>query len=258
MISGNITARGSLTAAVLISLSLISVRYSAADTDQSTADNQMAVQEKQTSGQDRMQQAEACSLIPARLERLTCFDNVFNTSVIEQVRQQTETNSLPVAWRRAQKNEQHRDDETGFLLNPSIQDAQGPSLPIAQQSQSEEPRSLWATAPALGILPPRPVLMFSCIDKISRVELILPDAQESARSYLQLKSKHRLTQRWLSDESGLVLRSGRGIPAIQAMKTALSGEQLVLSSQDGSLPELMFDTRGLNDVLKPMREVCRW
>lgn len=253
MMAGNNTVCGTLAVTILISLSLISARYSAADTDSSSSARQWTNQ--------MMDQAKACTRIQARLDRLTCFDEVFNTPVMEQVRKQAEEKALPAAWQRALANEQNRSDETGFLLNHSAQNDSAWQIQSKHKPAGNHtglPPSLWATAPALGVLPPRPILMFSCIDKISRAELILPDALEGSRLYLQLKGKRTLDQRWLSDESGLVLRSGRGIPAIQAMKTALSGQQLVVLNQEGSLKELMFDTRGLKDVLKPMREVCRW
>lgn len=266
MMAGHNTACGPLAVTMLISLSLLSARYSVADN--SEADTGSSPSASHEANQVIVDQGKACTRIQARLDRLTCFDDLFNTPIMEQVRKKAEEDALPAAWHRALANEQHRTDETGFLLNPSAQEDSAQHVKSKQQPAGTHgkvtdnsaglPPSLWATAPALGVLPPRPVLMFSCIDKISRAELILPDALDGARLYLKLQGKKALDQRWISDESGLVLRSGRGIPAIQAMRTALSGQQLVLVSQNGTLQELMFDTRGLSEVLKPMREVCRW
>lgn len=273
MMAGNNTVLRALTVALLMSPCLVSaaaLQSSISRTEDHTSATRLVEEgspeaKESPSASNLMAQqkilhrAEACTRIQSRLNRLTCFDEVFNTPVIEQVRKQAKEGALPAAWHRALKNEKHRTGETGFLLNmPAGKGSAFFSGQSSRQGNADFPPYLWATAPALGVLPPRPVLMFSCIDKISRAELILPDALEGSRLYLQLRGKRKLKQRWLSDESGLVLRSGRGIPAIQAMKTALSGQQLVLVSQDGSLKELMFDTQGLNDVLKPMREVCRW
>ncbi|AZQ10870.1 type VI secretion system-associated protein VasI [Shewanella khirikhana] len=191
---------------------------------------------------DTLSEAKSCTLIQARLERLACFDAVFQTQV--------SPDSLVVNARRepdsvvfANASEALRSDRSGFIAAPSNTE-----------------RDYRFTASALGALPPRPILMLSCVDDISRVELILPKAVAASKVSVTLASSNggAMTQDWLSDDTGHIYRSGRGLVAIGVMKHVLRGNELTLSSDVEAIEGLRFDTSHLAEVIAPMRGACKW
>lgn len=194
---------------------------------------------------DTVAKVEACTQIPSRLERLACFDELFNTPVATVVPQQTADSSpYPEAFQVAMASEKNRQQGMAFIAG----------------HQADAVEDLWLTAPAIGALPPRPVLMLSCIDDISRVELMLPTALEDgwAQVGLQINGIEQQSQRWLSDDTGYIFRTGRGLPAIQVMKALIRGDDVRLRSANKAIDGLQFDTRELGSALKPLRQSCRW
>lgn len=188
---------------------------------------------------------EACTQIESRLERLACFDRLFGTPVsASSTPDHSRTEEIPHEYRMAQASEARRQSGVGFIAG----------------HDDDATRKLWLTAPAIGSLPPRPVLMLSCIDDISRVELMLPEKLDGG--WVQLKLGNQAgkseTQRWMSDDSGHVLRSGRGLPAIRAMKAMLGGETIELVASNEKINGLRFDGLDLARQLAPLRKQCRW
>jgi type VI secretion system protein VasI len=191
--------------------------------------------------------AQTCINISARLERLACFDEVFNTPVAGTI---ADNDYLlkPESWVRAWNAEISRNDNQGFVVT---------------YLDSENPHSgIWLTTTALmdGSKTDQsgPVLMLSCIDNISRVELVLPEATNSGKVRITISGKTDVTQNWVSDDSGTVLRTGRGLASIEVMKTLLSSGRVVFRSNVEQFDFLYFDTSNLNQVIKPMRKSCGW
>jgi len=93
---------------------------------------------------------------------------------------------------------------------------------------------------------------------ISRVELVFPEPIQESRVSVSIPGIPVVTQNWISDDTGYLLRSGRGIPAIEAMKSMLTAPQLILRSNAKDVDGLAFDTTDLRSVIEPMRKACRW
>jgi type VI secretion system protein VasI len=195
----------------------------------------------------RLTQALTCVNIAARLERLACFDQAFNTPVAQSIAS-NDWLLRPEAWNRAQDAEAARGNQPGFILH-----YQDPADPDA---------GIWLTATALtptGMANrPRPILMLSCIDNISRVELVLPVATSAGKTRITVSAQQNVTQPWISDDTGTIVRTGRGLAAIAVMKSLLFSPRATLRSDVEPLDHLTFDTRNLAEVIKPMRKTCGW
>lgn len=209
-------------------------------------------------------EAKTCTQIEGRLDRLNCFDNAFHTPVehIEATAHVAEVLSMPAAWERAVRGEANRKAPNGFNLTYA--------------DPEDLTSSMWATAAAKGAYKPDsssvstpfvaenrqapswPILMLSCFDDISRVEIVLPEAIRSARVTITIPGAHAMTQTWISDDAGVVIRTGRGIPAVRAMKAMLSAPQLVIRSDSPVVDGLYFDTTDLRNTIKPLRKACSW
>ncbi|NRD73747.1 type VI secretion system-associated protein TagO [Shewanella sp. VB17] len=184
--------------------------------------------------------AHSCVTITSKLERLYCFDRVFSTPLFTPSK--VEVQGHAVEQTRALANEARRTSETHFLLG----------------QEKNNPDNVWLTASAIGALPPRPILMLSCIDGISRVELILADYVDKGSVLVAINKSLTAGQRWISDDTGFVFRSGRGVPSIKRMKEMLAGESFTLHSDQAQFNDLQFDAQGLKQALKPLRNICGW
>ncbi|EGR4142336.1 type VI secretion system-associated protein TagO [Vibrio cholerae] len=189
----------------------------------------------------QVEQAELCREIPARLERLACFDRVFATP-LEQVAI-APSNPYPAEWQRAMAALSESQSEAGWVLGTQGE-GRGSSAWIALPAQN---RSSGETSP--------PVLLLSCINNLSRIELALP--KEVADARIQVSIRHE-TQFWRSDDHGVLFSSARGMPAIEMMKLAASESRLLLRSNAPFADGLQFDTRGVNEALDALRERCGW
>lgn len=109
---------------------------------------------------DTLQAMQSCRREPAALERLDCYDRIlspeqpaFGGAALVKALYQGE------AWTRATEQEKRRQGNTTGLL--------------VTQVPGERP-TVVITTPAIGHVPPRPVLMFSCVDNITRMPMISP------------------------------------------------------------------------------------
>lgn len=183
---------------------------------------------------------KACTTIKSKLERLYCFDNAFLTPVVSKA--QPEEFVYPAEWRRAVHNEKARDRQLTFL----------------QGQEQSDTSDVWLTAPAIGAERPRPILMLSCINDISRVELVLPKPFERRRVNVAINGQTTEKQSWVNDSSGHILRSGRGVPAIRIMKKIFRDKQLTLRSNNSLVDGLQFDATGLRETIQLLRDSCEW
>ena len=194
-----------------------------------------------------------CSLVASRLARLSCFDEVFSTEF--EVDEVIQPNALPI-MARAISSETDRGESSAFK--------------ITYGDTPELNNSVWVTSSAMpnleksqkntGMLENHstPILMLSCLETISRVELVLPQKLQDARVNISIFGDNKDTQTWVSDEDGFVLRTGRGVPAIKAMKAIISSRSLVLRSNSPVIDGLRFDSLNLASTIKPIREKCDW
>ncbi|WP_318466727.1 type VI secretion system-associated protein VasI [Photobacterium leiognathi] len=195
-----------------------------------------------------LEQAYECRNILSKLERLQCFDRAFELDNMDELRK---INSIqyPPTWLRAVNSEKERGIQTGFIFN--------------QKENSNKSPRIWLSAAAINSsqsahIKQEPILMLTCYEEITRVELILPEPIESGKVTVTIPGRSMVTQDWISDESGYLLRSGRGIPAIEAIKAMISAPHFILRSNTKSINNLKFDNSNLAEALKPIRERCQW
>lgn len=197
-------------------------------------------------GSTQLDAAQACTKEPQRLVRLACFDEVFSTPVLVQQlsAQQGAEPEMPrsVRWREAFAQEQGRTPETGVLYRNTGQVA-GHLVTIA----------------ALGVTPPRPLLVAQCHNNITELSLMLSRPLERERVDLTLASSaFRERQLWRVRDDGYVVSGGRGLPAIRTLKTLNRSGQFHLESDTAGVDGLVFDLSGLAEALAPLRQNCGW
>lgn len=185
---------------------------------------------------DMLEQARACGEESSRLERLHCYDAVFQTDG-----DTGESTDMPALWYAIERQEAaRREDDVGLMVQES-----GDNVLIS--------------VPALGTTPPRPILVMACEKLITRFQLHLPTSLNDARVDLQLVGNGgTVQQQWRVRDGGQVLSGGRGLPAIETLRQLLNASEVTLRSDVSALDGLRFDVTGLRQDIQPLRNACRW
>jgi type VI secretion system protein VasI len=193
-----------------------------------------------------VRQANQCRDVNERLERLRCFDRVFSTPVEDE--KVVLKKHMPASWERAMTSATKADANTLMSLSfegtKDSMDGDAWLTLTANNGRTRFPDSA------------KPVLMMSCIDRLSRIELVLPDEIPDARVKISLVGGS--AQYWRSDDTGYLLASSRGMPAIAMMKKMSSERRSVLRSNSKFIDGLTFNTESLPSAIKVLRQRCRW
>ncbi|EEN7449217.1 type VI secretion system-associated protein TagO, partial [Salmonella enterica subsp. enterica serovar Agona] len=186
-----------------------------------------------------------CRREPAALERLDCYDKILTpeqpgfASALVKAKYEGE------AWKRAFAQEKQRPDNSTAL--------------IMTQSGGERPTVI-ITTPAIGNVPPRPVLMFSCVDNITRMQVALTHAMTPDSIDVTLNADTRqIRSRWFIRENGTLLESSRGLSGIAEIKQLFGAKTLTIDTgTDSAAGKLTFNIDGLAKTIAPLREACHW
>lgn len=189
-----------------------------------------------------LEAASQCVQIDARLERLACFDRVFETPV--QVAMPTVQSHLPPSWQRAMQAVQNSNENWTLTTEG---EGKGSNAWVTLTAINQKTRFADNA---------KPVLMLSCIDNLSRVELALPSGVSDAR--IEISAAGVDSQYMRSDDSGTLMSSARGMPAISMMKSMAGQSRLLLRSNAPFADGLQFDTEPLKHALGALRERCGW
>lgn len=192
--------------------------------------------ERQEEGAELVEQARSCAQESSRLERLKCYDAVFQTPMPS-----ADDSELPALWHAVERQETARSgDDMGLLI----------------QGEDDE---VLISVPALGTTPPRPLLVMACEKLITRFQLHMPVPVQVSRVDIELSgSGRRIEQQWRARDGGQVVSGGRGLPAIDTLRQLLGADELTLRSDVDALDGLRFDVSGLRDDIQPLRDACRW
>lgn len=187
----------------------------------------------------------ACRKQPAALERLDCYDHILApqsdtgfAGALVKARYDGE------ARKRAFEQEAQRaDNSTALLLT---------------RTEGEHPTVI-ITTPAIGSLPPRPVLMFSCVDNITRMQVALSVSRQEHDIPVTLKTESgAFRSRWFVRENGYLLEASRGLSGIDEIKQLFGARTLALETGTSGSGQLTFNIDGLAQTLAPLREACHW
>lgn len=185
-----------------------------------------------------------CRSEPSPLIRLECYDKAWGT--VEQATPPQEVaKNRGKNWLRATEQEKQRTEHsTGFLV---------------KTSGTENNPTVILTTPALGRQPPRPVLMLSCIDNITRMQIALPSQIKESDIAVTLQTeKTEFKSDWFLRESGYLLESSRGLPGIAEIQRLFGAETLTIKSDLSALNGLTFNISQLSQEIKPLRTACHW
>jgi len=168
---------------------------------------------------------------------------------LENTRQQTDANFL------RQYGQNNGQDEV-IITTRSINYAQATNLLLAAAKKAP---SLLAVDLELK-KQQLPILVFSCSDNITQMQIVLFEAAKPASQTLTLilDQKTSLKMDWFIRDKGYLLESSRGLPGISYIQKLFSTKEISIVSADQNLNGLSFNIKGLAEVILPLRGACRW
>lgn len=192
--------------------------------------------------------ARDCRYIGSSLERLACFDEAAGTPARTAPLSRPPAELEAPSHSRVLANEARRGaHDLTFLAN------------VAEPGASAI-EGLVISAPAIASVAPHPYLAISCVQNISRLQLITARPVEARWVRVQLQGERSATAptAWQVMENGQVLDAGRGLPAIEQIKQLLGAHRIRVLSDNAQLHGLTFDAQGLDPLISQARSACRW
>ncbi|MEK2601836.1 type VI secretion system-associated protein VasI [Burkholderia arboris] len=205
-----------------------------------------------------------CTTIASPQKRLACFDAKAGTpppptsppAALQAKASAAAPTTTPASAKRpditdlVRSNEAKRHaDDTGLLLMRTPEKIPGQDKVVI-------------SAPALGGSTPAPILAISCLQNISRLQLLTVDALPFNRANLRLLVDGRpvsTSQPWQVLDDGTVTDAGRGLVAIEQLRhLARPAQRLQIESDQGPFNGLVFDVSRLHEQLVQQREACHW
>lgn len=220
---------------------------------------------------DAVAAGRSCRTIVSAIERLACFDAEAGTPPVPAAEMATPSTVAPTAAAPAavvstatppamvrvpdivglvQRNESRRKaDHAGVLL-----------LRVGDAIPGQD--KVVISAPALTGSEPRPLLAISCLQNISRLQLITAEPLDVSRVSIRVLLDGRpISDRrpWQVVEDGTVTDAGRGLVAIEQLRhLTRASQQMQLESDHAAFHGLSFDTAALHELMAQQREACHW
>lgn len=189
-----------------------------------------------------------CPGIVSNIERLACFDQAAGTPAhaTKTLWSAPELEAPSVLRVIANEAGRRADDLTFHSGDRSEGSGGAPELIIS--------------APAIASGDERSYLAISCIQNISRLQLIAKQPIEASWVAVRLKGDGWSTNEtpWQVMENGQVLDAGRGLPAIEQIKKLMGAHRIEVVSDRSDVDGLTFDAQGLTPLISQARSACRW
>ena len=197
-----------------------------------------------------------CTTIVSAVKRLACFDAEAGTPpaatahAAEPVAAPPDPARVPEIVQLVQRNESRRKADHAGALLLRLDDAIPGQYKVV------------ISAPALGGREPRPLLAISCLQNISRLQLITPQPLEASRVNIRVSLDGRpISNRrpWQVLDDGTVTDAGRGLVAIEQLRyLTRPAQQMQLESDHAAFDGLSFDASALHALMAQQREACHW
>lgn len=186
--------------------------------------------------------SQDCPRIVSNIERLACFDQAAGTPGFTPQRQWSAQELEAPTVRRVLIHETGRAPED-----------------LMFRLRSEE-GGLLISAPAIASVAPHPYLIISCVQNISRLQLVTAQPVDASRVQVQLRGERGATAPtpWQVMENGQVLDAGRGLPGIEQIKQLIGAHRIHVESDNPAVDGLVFDAQGLDPLIDEARKKCRW
>ncbi|MWP62714.1 type VI secretion system-associated protein VasI [Gilliamella sp. Pas-s25] len=183
-----------------------------------------------------------CAKETSALTRLECYDKILSPNSKTPLQNEGVPQHSALWFSIVEQEKTRKEDSPYFILNTSNNDSQ-----------------ILLTTYAIGLQPPRPILAFSCIDNITRMQIVLFNPINYKNTELQLITENDVVKaNWFVRDNGFIFESSRGLLGIEQIKRIVNARSLTLKSDDPMLNGLVFNVSTLNSSIKVLRNACHW
>ncbi|WP_367299769.1 type VI secretion system-associated protein VasI [Hafnia alvei] len=191
---------------------------------------------------------EACRNEPFPLPRLQCYDQAWHPKMqnVGVPLGNAKTDKPDEAWQLAMAQEHQRSSNDPTLLLRELNNNSGEPI-LLMTTPSQEGGSVQA------------ILAISCVENITRMQLVFNQPLGNGESPLTLRtSKNDIDTRWFWRSSGYRLESSRGLSGIAEIQQLFGSATLTLIANKKALNGLTFQLNNLQTTLQPLRKACHW
>lgn len=184
---------------------------------------------------------QACRKQSSPLPRLQCYDDAWHPELKTAVKVKPDR-----SWWQVTSQEQARKPDDPVLLLKPITGEAGIS-------------SLLLTVPGNGNYPARATLAISCIENITRMQIVFNAPQGKGDQILHLIANGKsMPGRWFWRGSGYRLEASRGLQGIEEIQQLFGAQELEIAAEHPALNNLRFRIDGLKVAIEPLRKACHW
>ncbi|WP_279156222.1 type VI secretion system-associated protein VasI [Obesumbacterium proteus] len=191
---------------------------------------------------------EACRNEPFPLPRLQCYDQAWHPKM----------QNVGISLGKATTD---KPDETWHLVMAQEHQraADAPTLLLREFKNTSGEPVLMMTTPSQEGSPVSAILAISCVENITRMQLVFSQPLGDGESPLTLRTgKHDIDSRWFWRSSGYRLESSRGLSGIAEIQQLLGSAMLTIIADNKALNGLTFQLNNLQTTLQPLRKACHW
>ncbi|MDX6910851.1 type VI secretion system-associated protein VasI [Hafnia paralvei] len=183
----------------------------------------------------------ACRDQPSPLPRLQCYDQAWHPEIRAMSKDKADE-----TWRQIMAQEQQRTSDDPPLMLRELKNTSGQPV-------------LMITTPSLEHSFTRAILAVSCVENITRMQIVFYQPQGSGESALTLRTdRNDINSRWFWRSSGYRLESSRGLSGIAEIQQLIGGATLTILTGKETLNGLSFRLNNLQTTLQPLRKACHW
>ena len=187
-----------------------------------------------------LEKMEICKEIISDRDRLFCFDEAVNTPIFTAPSTNlplSPSENYPQEWKQVHQMEQKREaDSEGFWRSENSLE----HYDTLHFTQSVED---------LGIV------VLSCINNISRVEVMLNKPSNQGAVPIVIDGRIKEERQWLLDDTGYILREGRGLPSIAIIRNLMGESQFTLTLNER---HYTLSLKGFDEQVKQLQTLCHW
>lgn len=198
-------------------------------------------------------EAKECNKIISNIERLECFDHKYKTPAYIQVKGNESDNLqlisvMPIRVKQAYQIESNRSEEDSTALVSVENDSPDVvilTLPVENRQSSMS----------------KPLIVMSCIENITRLEMVFPQEEVGGRMQpidFKVDRLAPLRSNWFVSPTGYFMYAERGLYSIQLIRNWLNKKKLSVALRNSELEPFIFNLDGLEEKIVPLRKACSW
>jgi type VI secretion system protein VasI len=200
-------------------------------------------------GEDGNKSEGLCINIISDVKRLSCFDKRYKTPSYfspESASESSDVTTIPDFIRKAYQREKNRPvPSEGFL-----EDVSG----------TIENKVVRLSSLSHGNYSYQPLLLISCVDNITRMQIGLTHAIDAASFSAKMTMDNGVSTdyMWRSSGGGYVIDVGRGLYSIKLINSLFDKNYVDVDLKEVGIDKIRFDITGLSDSIKNLRQACHW